>query len=157
MESPAISERVRGEARRIAAAFGLESFKRDTDRTAYIFIGQLFDSLSIRFLVNSATLQLEWIAVNHIKRRGQWHDEVFCWFTFTDGELTVDVVDFNSPHLAAALVAGIYRLGFDKDEVWGELRVSLTAHEKLELRRDFPREYWPQNWIDEETRLSSAT
>lgn len=60
------------------------------------------------------------------------------------------------------MARGLYRLEFEAKEkvedVLSQLP-ELTAHEKLELRPSFPREFWPQKWLDEEemaNRLGEA-
>lgn len=50
------------------------------------------------------------------------------------------------------LARGLYCLGIDDESVWRELLevgVELSAHEKLELGLELPREFWPTRWIEE--------
>jgi hypothetical protein len=49
------------------------------------------------------------------------------------------------------MVRTLYRLGIEmEDEQWlAPLNVSLSHHEKLELRLSMPREFWPKKWLDE--------
>jgi hypothetical protein len=53
------------------------------------------------------------------------------------------------------MAKGLFLLGFD-DEILNELP-ELTAHEKIELRLSFPREFWPKKWLDELAQSPSGT
>lgn len=48
------------------------------------------------------------------------------------------------------LARGLYRLGFEDEDVLAKLNHPLSSHEKMELRLSLPREFWPKMWLAEE-------
>ncbi|RYX80991.1 hypothetical protein EON83_26030 [bacterium] len=149
MEFKILGEKIREEARRVSRAFGGESFRREADRSTYMFVAPLSESASMRYSIDGKTQQLEWIELSQGKRRRNWDGDAVCWLDFSEVEPTANAVDGIAPELNAILACGLYRLGIEEGEAWDELNLTLTAHEQLELRLGFPREFWPQKWLDE--------
>lgn len=56
------------------------------------------------------------------------------------------VEDYGHSH--ELMARGLYCLGFEDESILSQLP-ELSAHERLELRLNFPREFWPQSWLDE--------
>ena len=86
------------------------------------------------------------MSVGHI----DFDDEVSTFTEEGDKEGTAHWCVYSHLDYDASLLRGLYRLGFEDEDALGELNASFSAHEKMELRLNFPREFWPKRWLDEE-------
>lgn len=136
MEFEDVTKRMEWEARRVAAAFGVENvFSWRRGNLAY-------------FAGDCAGARINW----------QFNVDTGELVRLEQGNFAEGVVNFN-PIVAGVdpeeganvqlLARGFYRLGLDEEAALARLP-SLSAHEKMELRLSMPREFWPKMWIDEE-------
>jgi hypothetical protein len=128
------------EARRVAAAFGVEEWE-ETERKGFLDKQILF----------------------HVFNGPAKNDDEICWEISETGRLYaifvsgirvvwytsgVDIYLLENPTGAELMARGLYRLGFEDESVWSQLP-QLSAHEKIELRLSLPREFWPKKWVEE--------
>lgn len=148
MESEDVIKKMQFEARRVAAAFGVERWE---DCFADIH------RLGLEGYSYSSESGLEWgVSANgpdyitvHWQNGGAeiWFDKG----TITSIELKehIELEEHVDRHW---LARGLYQLGFENEGLL-ILLPALTTHEKAELRLNFPREFWPQKWIDEDGEI----
>jgi hypothetical protein len=144
MEFDGLSADVEWEAKRVAAAFGVEELS-----VSFTIVGVYADfegyvrGTLVTWDIELDTLILGGISIGRfpddysqvvyrIKEGDQW----VCESNSADGEL---------------MARGLYCLDIQDEGVLAELDSPLTAHEKLELKLSMPREFWPKTWLDEET------
>ena len=166
MEFEVVSEKVEREARRVAVALNADEFrlvgcdKSVSNSVTYALYRGLWGKTTVQWtiMVEEAALQSIRIGLN----QSLASDECRVFRLQTDSTCTESVWEpwatmenpyFQSPpvfreHMAHTL----YCLGIDieDEQDLAFLDVSLSAHEKLELRLSMPREFWPQKWLDEE-------
>jgi hypothetical protein len=135
MESQVLNEQIEAQARRVAAAFGVETWELDpgTDAT---YCGWSDNVLYVRWLIETFRPRVIFVAVS------VRHDE-------NETSLWLDEaqqIDFPSEGNLELMARGLYRLGIEDEGVLSQLP-PLSAHEKLELRLSLPREFWPEQWL----------
>lgn len=144
-----IDEQVEWEARRVAAAFGIEEW----DECEYRFDGLYLqctaerEGVRIRCGVATRTGKMTTLDIeesgssqNACKiRRHKEENKVF-WSCSAQPKF----------HNGNLLACGLYRLGIEDADVCAMLNHPLSTHEKMELRLSMPREFWPQKWRDAE-------
>jgi hypothetical protein len=142
MEYEDLKERMDEEARRVAAAFGLETLELvDEDRNRD-YRGELGPTL-IQWTVDSDTIAFSHIAIG-------WNVDASLLEVWPVGqERQWDLTPSPLHQFNDLMVRGLYCLGFEDEGVLSQLP-PLSNHEKLELRLSLPREFWPQKWRDEE-------
>ena len=164
MESPLLGEKIEWEAKRVAAAFGIDKwvFKarivkqcdkngtRIGERLLWDFDSKVPNEL-ISWCFSVEPDELSWIEIGI-------PNALCCsvWRRYTSLPRNKCAWGF-SPQLQYhdLMRRGLYRLGFEDEGVLTRLNVSLTAHEKLELRLSMSREFWPQTWLDGEKEMMS--
>ncbi|BCM89073.1 hypothetical protein IAD21_00917 [Abditibacteriota bacterium] len=130
---------VEWEARRVAAAFGVEEWRtsfnerrpgycRSMDNDLRKVSWEIFDGPFIGHF--STWCEGEWVCVK---------------FDFSERQWQIDDYSEGSFEL---MVRGLYCLGFEDEAILSQLP-ELSAHEKLELRLSLPREFWPESWKEE--------
>jgi len=132
------------EARRVAAAFGLEAWGRDVwfmHSTATLFSGAQGE-VEISWRINP-----QGTAIHLSVGSGDQND---CIVTLRETTWKVAAQRFQKDY-AEVMARGLYCLGVEDEGVIAQLDSPLTAHEKLELRLSMPRELWPKTWLDEVT------
>ncbi len=136
MEAEEVREKIEWEARRIATAFEVETL------TKGMFSYRGF----------SHGILVTWrlgLQTGDLLRLTLYSDTLYCELfrelPHQDGQW---MYRSYTPKLNELMVRGLYRLGFEDENVLAQL-TTFTAHEKLELRLSMPRELWPQKWLDE--------
>ncbi|RYX81563.1 hypothetical protein EON83_23680 [bacterium] len=149
MEFEDVSEEIEWEARRVAAAFGVETFECLRGPWGLKWSGLL------------GTMQVTWSlrdkVVSYIELGPEgWGIELMLepLEPFESGltEWWFRPAKWDTPEWNELAARGLYRLGFEAEETMFEVGVILSAfsaHKKLELRLSMPREFWPQKWLDE--------
>ncbi len=147
MESEVLSEQIEFEARRVAAAFGIEKFSQ-------------------RFIVDAfyykANLGLLWFAwhihglTGHLTQIDVGQGRPSCIVAVKEGGPGECHPHYSRPECNERMVRGLYCLGIEDEVALAPLNYQLTAHEKLELRLSMPREFWPRKWLDEENSAAQS-
>ncbi|RYX80816.1 hypothetical protein EON83_26840 [bacterium] len=141
MEFESLSEDIKREARRVAAAFGVENWAISIEHHGFGFEHQNETSNLCHYVRIREDGVWIFILISDSETysngcRVSWHmDQWLCTLA-------------NVPVHNEVMGRGLYRLGFDNEAILSQL--SLTAHEKLELRLSTPREFWPNQWQDKE-------
>ena len=142
MEFEDLNQQIEREARRVAAAFGIESFEiRDEEVVAYV---GLSSATQVCWNIDSRTNSFFYIEV------GERGCEVNFAPNWSKPNAPEEWRFYPNPAFHEVMARGLYRLGFEDEGVLAELNHPLSAHEKLELRLSMPRELWPKTWLDEE-------
>ncbi len=141
MESEDVSAEVEWEARRVAAAFGVEEWESTAafDDASWVE----FDGCSASTAIWCAILDdgtIEQISVGERPHS--------CLVEMEEGRLEGITSEVEYRELMAR---GLFRMGVDDPYILRTLNCPLSAHEKLELRVSLPREFWPKKWLDEDT------
>ncbi|RYX82176.1 hypothetical protein EON83_20890 [bacterium] len=137
-----LSEPIDREARRIAAAFELETFElNEEDDEQMIYVGNL-DTVRVGWNIDARTNTFVVIWAGNVEDgecliHTEWYPEGKEWRLSP------------MPEFHSIMARGLYRLGFEDESVFSQLP-ALSAHEKLELRLSMPREFWPKIWLNEE-------
>lgn len=165
-----VSAEVEWEARRVAAAINADEFRlvhyreRTFPNISHSSTGALYHGLwgstQIRWTLDVQSLSLQSLRVGdpgvapvdacqvyRIPVEATGAGTVWSpWATMPQSLYTPRVL--FKEHVARTL----YRLGIDMEDedLLAPLNVSLSAHEKAELRLSLPREFWPQTWLQEE-------
>lgn len=149
MESQVLEERIEREARRVAAALGIETFTRSSGNA------NITNFHITNFHADYQGLNVWWSFDSRPDK------PTLCVFDIEkDGKRCqvslLNIAGANErwmfyPHgeFHEIMARWLYCLGFDDKNVLSRLP-DLTAHEKLELRLSLPREFWPRTWLDEE-------
>lgn len=148
MESEDVKAKVDWEERRVAAAFGVARWERDYTpwRTGLAPTGQV---VQVEFCMESPTIRRLMIGI-YTQESGDLGDTCSVWIERKDpAQRTYPSREINVCY-NEIMARGLYRLGIEDEEWIAPLNHPLTAHEKLELRKTMPREFWPQKWLDEE-------
>ncbi len=126
--------RIEQESRRVRAAFDVEEWIDFEAGEVWHYTGR-HGNRQLDWQINTHTKALTLIS---IAEKGQ--------------HLTLA---YFSPYLGVKLggndvlmARGLYRLGFET-EIASSRLPQLLPEEKTELRFSFPREFWPQSWLDE--------
>ena len=152
MEFEDVSKKVEKEARRVAAAFKVSTFqKHQMNENESNFIAHFSGSAGggdrrlYWQIGKNERVTLLWLGTGRsvVATVVEWESSL----RGPKDAMGVWAVLLNSPH-DEQMAQGLYRLGFESSEL---PPLSLTAHEKLELRLSMPREFWPQKWLDEES------
>ncbi|BCM92289.1 hypothetical protein IAD21_04168 [Abditibacteriota bacterium] len=131
-------EQIEWQARRVAAAFEVKKFTCKSSDDAVFFCQGRVGRNTVRWILTRT-----YGPINHIKvGKGR----VGCDASYSIGG---QWQCSSHPAFNEQMARGLYRLGIEDEAVSAELNLSLTAHEKLELRLFMPREFWPQIWLDE--------
>ncbi len=140
MEFEPLNENLEWEMRRIAAAFGMpncESGMQMVHNNGHIF----FFKSELSLEVHSHDYVIDTLQVG--RRQGE-----YCEVWRNDD--TNDWCIVGEPQNMCNLMArALYCLGFEDEEVFAELKCSLSAHDKMEFRLSMPHDFWPQKWQDE--------
>ena len=139
MESQALGEQIEWEVRHVAAAFGVEAWEKakldegclTLDSAEFSCVVSLSRNCVIAFCTHTGDSYCD------IHTRG------------LESALFELLECRSSSTCISRMARGLYRFGFKDESVLSQLP-ELTDHEKLELRRSMPREFWPQKWLDEE-------
>ncbi|RYX80244.1 hypothetical protein EON83_29545 [bacterium] len=145
MEFENLSEHAKHEARRVAAAFELETWSQTPPYPADLYVefegyvgGILVDwdvdNTGQIGAVGVKSKDNDWIQVINYAEYGWRFDEEW------RGQA--------NPILKNFFACGLYRLGIERENLFTFLGQSFTAHEKLELRVSMPREFWLKEWFD---------
>ncbi|RYX83805.1 hypothetical protein EON83_12705 [bacterium] len=139
MEIESLEGKMERQTRLIASAFGVEKWEQEDADIAQNYWGNNARLVPIRWSIDKDCALLNRVGV------GQESDEA--WLAIDN---TNHYADFRigSPEYNRTLVHGLYCFAFDSDELWREFGVSLSMHEKIELRLSMPREFWPQMWFE---------
>lgn len=142
-----VSERIEWEAKRIAAAFGVEDFTALRGHATLTNFYASEGEVSLWWSLDSRREQ-KMLRVLDIKRGNQR-----CQVSVTNilGRLgeTDKWVLFDQGVFREEMARWLYRLGFEDESILSRLP-ALSMHEKMELRLSMPRKLWPQKWLDEE-------
>jgi hypothetical protein len=144
MEFEDVSEQIEWEARRVVAAFALETFwVDDEEHNNRDYIGERQEILVLW------TIELESARFIHITvdKDGDQSSLLEVWPMGQEKQW--DVYPLCHAHLDEIMARGLYRLGFEDEGVSSQLP-HLSAHEKIELRKTMPCGFWPKIWLDEE-------
>ncbi|RYF52072.1 MAG: hypothetical protein EOO38_01430 [Cytophagaceae bacterium] len=147
MEFEDLDQKVQWEARRVAAAFGVESFTASgghaTLTNFYASEGEVSlwwaldsrrEKTMLRVLDITTGNQRCQVSVTKVLGNVNEEDK---WVLIDQGVLREEMAGW------------LYCLGFDDENVLSRLP-ALTMHEKMELRLSISREFWSQKWRDEE-------
>jgi hypothetical protein len=145
MEFEVLSEKIKWEARRVAAAFGVKEWQRV----------QSHSPLDVKWRSTVAGVAFTWdLQKDNGALMGLALGERYpqqCSVSNFPSPSVGDMWMVNrAPKYHEQMARGLYRLGFEVPLVLAQLNHPLTAHEKLELRLSMPREFWPKTWLDEE-------
>lgn len=137
MEFKPLSQDLEWEARRIAAAFGVqESPCHVLTRGSGSHTFFLESDLTLEVQTNENVIDLLQVG------RGQGG---FCEVFKDDDTSDWNVV--GEPQAMRNFMArALYCLGFEDEGVFADLKCLLTAHEKVEFSLWMPREFWPDTW-----------
>jgi hypothetical protein len=135
MGSEILRKKIEWEARRVAAAFGVEGWDEDED-VDHAFIASMGGTLY--WCVFSAKGEIRVLSIDS--------PEAECGAELRryESEWEYD----SCAQYDEIMARGLYRLGIEDKSVLGQLPL-LTAQEKAELRLSMPHEFWPQEWLDE--------
>jgi hypothetical protein len=141
LESEDLNERIEWEARRVAAAFEIQAMIPAWNGVKHHFLGKTPDGVSVTWEIKPPSTHWTRIRVHGGEEWSLIESSERGWYFAPNTGLYFDEV----------LAYGLFRLGFEDEKIWSELPpLSLSAHEKLELRLSLPREFWPKTWLDEE-------
>ncbi|RYX80189.1 hypothetical protein EON83_29695 [bacterium] len=143
MEFENVSEEVKREARRFAAAFGVEKWERKEESELHVLLVSRAGSHKVGCSICHTT--------GHIEEIGVVKDDLIALLFVDRWDGRQEIVEFDRvlPDDYDFMVRGLHCLGYKDEEVLSQLP-PLTAHERMELRLSMPREFWPQKWLDEE-------
>ncbi len=149
MEFEDVSAEVEREARRVAAAFGVEIFDTHKDSGWWTCQGSATTGIRVAWEIDPTTGMYWSIEVGEVIGYEGSGCKVFFdeeWIK-DDGQET-----WPSPRLEdnELMAWGLFRLGLDRPTIITELNHPLSMHEKLELRLSMPCEFWPKKWLEEE-------
>ncbi|RYX80737.1 hypothetical protein EON83_27290 [bacterium] len=149
MESEDVRAKYEWEARRVAAAFGMEDYQKlpQYQGVYFVFCGGVEVWWNIDWISSDSTATISNVTIGADKDPGcQITDFGFGWefFQFQN----------SPPHYRGMMAKALYCLGIENETVLHKLNAPLTLHEKLELRLSLPREFWPQKWFDEDGEWS---
>lgn len=140
MEFEDVSEKVEWEARRVAAAFGVEEWEQ-------VSAASEAEGKYLRYRGEDIEWQIDIMDGDVFSIEAGDAQENYCHlFNYPD----YWVIDPSDAQQNERMMRGLYRLGIEDADVLAELNHSLTSHEKLELRLSLPGEFWPKTWIEEE-------
>ncbi|BCM93176.1 hypothetical protein IAD21_05064 [Abditibacteriota bacterium] len=150
---------VEREARRVAAAFGAETFEAvSLEPRSFVHfqkVGRVLSRMALDFEGISGDTPLSWtldaesgellsVEIGPLGDRDQC--ELYL------GEAYSAPSEWHL-HLqkpfATKLAYGLYCLGFEDEAVLAKLNQPLSHHEQMELRLSLSREFWPQQWTEE--------
>ncbi|RYX82402.1 hypothetical protein EON83_19510 [bacterium] len=82
--------------------------------------------------------------VSHFRvGNGGIHD---CMLTWRDTKWWVTTPRLHHEY-SELMSRALFCLGIDDEEVLSKLNHPLSAHDQIELRLNFPREFWPTTWL----------
>jgi hypothetical protein len=143
MEFEDLSEKMKREVRRVAAAFEVDSngCSVKTHDGLITCFGRLVHHVSGRWIFELEREELVAIELGHDGCRVFLSRDSNEWVCYTWS-------GFYNEHM----VKGLYRLGFEDESILTQLP-PLSAHEQLELRLSMPRKFWPKTWLEEEAEV----
>jgi hypothetical protein len=130
------------EAQRVAAAFGVREWGEDV---------WFMHSTASHFVGSKAGLEVVWrinpegAAIYFRVGSGEIEDCIVAWRQTRWGITPSYVHGRYNEEMAR----GLFCLGYEDEDVFATLHISLSAHEQLELRLEMPREFWPLKWLEE--------
>ncbi len=136
-----VSEEMKREAQRVAAAFRLSEWDGQVEGFGDLLVSRREEDFEVRCCIDSQGL-----FDLHIEN-AEAPTSIYCDVEFQPELYCVPCL--GNPSYNELMARGLYRLGLE-DEVALSQLPPLTAHEKLELRLSMPREFWPQKWLDGE-------
>ena len=142
MEIEDVSEAIKREARRVAAAFGLEKWDEQGANCGDLFASVRKEDFEVRCCIDNRACLFDL----HIEN-AENPTTIYCDVEIQPKFYCVPCIDI--PSYNELMARGLYCLGFEDEGVLSQLP-QLSAHEKIELRLSFPREFWPKRWLDEE-------
>ena len=139
-----LGERVEWEARRVAAAFGVQEWDEAVEGFGDLLVSSCRGDFEVRCCIDRQgrlfDLHIENVlAPTTLYCDVEFQPQLYC------------VPCFGNPSYNELMVRGLYLLGFEDPALISELP-ELSAHEKLELRLSLPHEFWPKKWLEEEGR-----
>ncbi|BCM91852.1 hypothetical protein IAD21_03729 [Abditibacteriota bacterium] len=146
MEFEDVSEEVLRQCQRVAAAFGVTKWTWYPHPPFVI-------SDNLDFSGYNGPYMVRWLIWSRTGTESE-----LCIVSIGDTELLRIHLEFDAvfeireeplPGESELMARGLYCLGFEDETILSQLS-PLSAHEKMELRLSFPREFWPQKWLDEE-------
>lgn len=136
-----MNERVEWEAKRVAAAFGVQEWDEQVKtREDFVSIVSNSDFSFVCCIDNQA-------CITSLTIEDAQDVTVSCHVNFLPEGYCLPCLEV--PSYNERMVRGLYRLGLEEPSLIAELP-TLSAHEKLELSLSLPREFWPKAWIEKE-------
>lgn len=142
MGSKNLNDQIEWEASRVAAAFGLEVWEGEAKASPPNFWAEEDEGL-ICWQLSPQGLW-DYIALSD---EDGIEECVVCFEKTPWPPHQKDWYCVGNPKFDHKMACGLYRLGFEEEAVLNKLP-KLSDEEKLELRENFPREFWPQSWSD---------
>lgn len=146
MEFEDVKGRVEWEARRVAAAFGAESFTASRYNSTLTDFHASYKGICLWWSLDSRR-EKTMLRVLDIKKGNQRCQvsvtNVLGSLVEEDRWMLIDQGVFREE-----MACWLYRLGFEEQSVLSQLPM-LTMHEKIELRLSLPPKFWPKKWLEE--------
>jgi hypothetical protein len=144
-------------SQRVAAAFELKWWGADKKQgylLSYLGYTQWKGAREyVTWAIEPTTGELFWVEVGE----PEGGCRVFNDDEYITAEGGIVWVLYANPVHHEMMAHGLYRLGFDDAGVLEELNYPLSAHEKLQLQRSMPRQYWPLAWTQQNTTPGEST
>lgn len=143
-EKPANKE-IEPDARRVAAAFGIEAFGFYWDKSDWYYQGYSHGVL-VSWILDERSGELCLVAVGEgSKQCVVSREREFNWGRPPWG----DAWEFEPlPRYHSLMARGLYLLNFESTPILDQLNAPLSHHEQIQCRLEMPREFWPANWME---------
>lgn len=152
MEFEDLDEKVEWEAKRVAAAFGVETFEvMESGGEERDYRGKL-GTTPMHWSVHKTELTFIYVVIGYTTDYVERSISLLKVPSIDDEtEWDFSLTLRSNPEFHHLFARGLYRLGLEDEYVLSQLP-QLSAHEKLEFRLSLPREFWPQTWLDEQAK-----